>query len=361
MIKNNRILIVDDTEAIHHDIRTVLNNSKKYQDSEALELENDLFGTSDSEEITKKAEFMEYIIDDAYQGEKAIEMVEAAQRENYPFSLIFMDVRMPPGIDGIETIQKIWANYPNIEMVICTAYSDYSWNKIIDSLGRTDRLLFMRKPFDATVLKQITLTLTTKWQLQQKSIHYVEDLEREVAERTKQLNDLVKELRESKEKEELSTAALLRSDNELEQLLKSITAILIGVSSNDLVTHWNKAAEKAFGSERAQVMGKPFRQCGIKWDWDEFMARIKECRNKDEQSHLHDIRYTRSDGKEAFLQIIINPMAVDKTEHTGYLLLASDTTEQKALESQLAQAQKLAAQEEKKRQLVRLMRPLRIS
>ena len=68
-----------------------------------------------------------YDISDAYQGEEAVSMVEKACREGQPYALIFMDVRMPPGIDGIETVQKILEKHRDNEVVICTAYSDYSW------------------------------------------------------------------------------------------------------------------------------------------------------------------------------------------------------------------------------------------
>lgn len=185
MINNRRVLLVDDNESIHKDIESILAGMSDSFDKELIELEDELFGESRTKNSTSST--VSYEIDHAYQGSEAIEMVEKAKRDNKPYALIFMDVRMPPGIDGIQTIQKIWNRFPHIEMVICTAYSDYSLDKITEELGRTDKLLFMKKPFDATALKQTALTLTTKWQLQQEAIRYTEKLKQQVEERTKRL------------------------------------------------------------------------------------------------------------------------------------------------------------------------------
>ena len=198
--------MVDDNESIHHDITSIL-TSREDTDDELKNMEAELFGESSSPAQEKETERIEYDIEHAYEGAEAIQKVEEAEKVGDPFSMIFMDVRMPPGIDGVQAIQKIWDKNPYIEMVICTAYSDYSWQQIIESLGSTDKLLFIKKPFDATALKQTALTLTTKWQLQQEAIHYTENLEKEVKERTQQLNKLVKEFKKMKEKAEEASKA----------------------------------------------------------------------------------------------------------------------------------------------------------
>lgn len=204
MRTNKRILLVDDNESIHRDIESILTGMSDSYDQELEELEGELF--KDSKKKNSEGA-LDYLIDHAYQGEEAVEMVEKADKAGKPYALIFMDVRMPPGIDGIQTIQRIWKEHPNIEMVICTAYSDYSLDKIIDKLGRTDKLLFMKKPFDATALKQSALTLTTKWQLRQEAVRYTEKLEQEVEARTRRLSELVEELKIMKDKAEKASAA----------------------------------------------------------------------------------------------------------------------------------------------------------
>jgi len=203
MNKTYRVLLVDDNESIHDDIEVILTRHQNNRHEEIRYLEDELFGPSSDTDV----EFTgaDYRIDHAYQGEESVRMVEEANASGDPYSLIFMDVRMPPGIDGIEAIKLIWEDFPYIEMVICTAYSDYSWDQIVQNLGVTDKLLFMKKPFDATALKQMALSLTSKWELRQETMDHTEKLEREVEERTKELSKLVKEFKRLKEKAEQAT------------------------------------------------------------------------------------------------------------------------------------------------------------
>lgn len=196
--------MVDDNEAIHEDIESILTFRDPSSEEDFLKIEHELF--EEETESTDEPVNVEYQIDHAYRGEEAIQMVEKADRDGYPYSLVFMDVRMPPGMNGIEAVKKIWDDYPYIEVVICTAYSDYSWEQIIKNLGTSDRLLFMKKPFDATALKQTALTLNTKWNLNQQSKRYTKQLEQEVNEQTRELQELVKEYKEMKERAERATA-----------------------------------------------------------------------------------------------------------------------------------------------------------
>ena len=205
MIKTNRVLLVDDNEAIHEDIISILSSNREDTNPELKSLEDKLFGPGNDNADNFTVD-VDYEIGHAYQGQEAIEMADEAKAEGRPYSLIFMDVRMPPGIDGVKATKIIRERHPYTEIVICTAYSDYSWNEIIKNLGSSDKLLFMKKPFDATALKQAALTLTTKWQLQQEAIAYTQNLEKKVKDRTNELEELVKEYKKLKEKAENATA-----------------------------------------------------------------------------------------------------------------------------------------------------------
>jgi len=146
---NKRILIVDDNESIHNDFRKVLVHEVNEDHADLDELEAELFGAEEKEEPVTESENVVYEVDSAFQGQafqgqEALKMVDEAAAEGKPYSLIFMDVRMPPGWDGIETIGHIWVKHPYLEMVLCTAYSDYTWDDIVEKLGCTDKLLFLR-------------------------------------------------------------------------------------------------------------------------------------------------------------------------------------------------------------------------
>lgn len=157
-MKNNRILIVDDTPSIHEDFRKILMTSDP-MGRDLDDMADSLFGKTQQDPVYKD---IQYQLESAFQGEEALSMIEKAELEGDGYSLVFMDVRMPPGLDGIKTIAKIWEQYPSMEIVICTAYSDYSWVDIIDILGPSDHLLVLKKPFDADEAQQMALAMTRR-------------------------------------------------------------------------------------------------------------------------------------------------------------------------------------------------------
>ena len=121
-MQNRRILVVDDNSSLHEDFRKILLGNNNLVDEEISNLEKDVF----SEGVKTTGPNIEYEVDFASQGEEALRKVVDAQERSKPYAVVFMDVRMPPGWDGIATIAKIWEKHPDTEMVVCTAYSDYS-------------------------------------------------------------------------------------------------------------------------------------------------------------------------------------------------------------------------------------------
>jgi DNA-binding NtrC family response regulator len=92
-----------------------------------------------------------------------------AIQEGRPYEVAFVDVRMPPGWDGIEVTPKLWVADPDLQIVICTAYSDYSWEEMFHRLGTSDRMYFLRKPFERAEVLQLAHSLTEKRRLYQES------------------------------------------------------------------------------------------------------------------------------------------------------------------------------------------------
>jgi two-component system sensor histidine kinase/response regulator len=177
---HRRILVVDDNEAIHKDFRKIFGTGSAT--GAALEAaEVLLFG----EETSSNGAGFE--VDSAFQGKEGLEMVRKAVAEGRPYPLAFVDVRMPPGWDGIETVSRIWQEYPDLQVVICTAYSDYSWDDMLKNLGRTDRLVILKKPFEVIEVLQLAEALTEKWNLSQQAKARMTDLEKVVQSRTSEL------------------------------------------------------------------------------------------------------------------------------------------------------------------------------
>ena len=186
--ENSRILIVDDTKSIHEDFKKVLSKSSE-SNVELDDFEASLFGDeqapSDDKGNTPVAAAFE--IDSAFQGQEALEMVEKSLANNTPYAMAFIDVRMPPGWDGVETLSRIWEVDPNLQAVICTAYSDCSWDEMIDRLGNPDRLLILKKPFENIEVLQAANALVSKWNWQRKAAVKMDSLEVLVEERTKKV------------------------------------------------------------------------------------------------------------------------------------------------------------------------------
>ena len=176
---NRRILIVDDTASIHQDFRKILCADPNGEPS--LEsLEETLFGT------TAKAR-QAYELDSAYQGQEALALVNKALADQAPYALAFIDMRMPPGWDGLQTIEQLWEVDPRLQIALCTAYSDYSFEAIEARLKYNDQLLILKKPFDHLEIRQMASALTWKWQLAQDIALKVIGLERTIEERVQEL------------------------------------------------------------------------------------------------------------------------------------------------------------------------------
>ncbi len=157
--KNDRVLIVDDNPSIHEDFRKVL--GQRSNDEESLDdVEAELFG-----ERHETFRSISFEIDSAFQGEEGIDKVRTAKTEGRPYALAYVDVRMPPGLDGIETTQKIWQIDPQIQIVICTAFSDYTISEILELFGPTDQLLILKKPYDLAEVTLMTVAMVEKWNL----------------------------------------------------------------------------------------------------------------------------------------------------------------------------------------------------
>lgn len=191
LLPDLHILVIDDNPNIHQDFVKILTTDTSIK--KINELEQQIFNNSNEKQ--QKPNFPHFMIDAASQGEEGVRRIKQAIDERRPYALAFVDIRMPPGWDGIETIKQIWKIDPNIQIVICTAYSDYTWEETIEQLGMNDNLLILKKPFDNIAVRQLACALTKKWQLIQEAREYTDFLERRVEERTTSLQKSVSTLR----------------------------------------------------------------------------------------------------------------------------------------------------------------------
>jgi diguanylate cyclase (GGDEF)-like protein len=162
--RSARVLVVDDTPQIHADIRRILAAASRIEPPADPAFAGLLEDTRAfrSESAPTRTQFE---IDSATQGQEGLALVTAAVEAGRPYSVAFVDMRMPPGWDGLETIEQLLRADPRLQIVICTAYSDHGWNDIHERLECTDNILVLKKPFDVIEARQMAWALCEKWRL----------------------------------------------------------------------------------------------------------------------------------------------------------------------------------------------------
>jgi two-component system, cell cycle sensor histidine kinase and response regulator CckA len=318
---NNRILIVDDNPAIHDDFRKIFCPTGPDK-SHVRSLKAALF-----DDAQKAATVAEFELVSAYQGQEALELVKQSLTENNPFAMAFLDVRMPPGWDGIETATHLWEVCPHLQIVICTAYSDYSWDEMRARLDKSDSLVILKKPFDNVEVQQLAHAMTKKWLLTQQARMQLSELERMVDERTQDLKKANESLTLS---EERFSKAFHQSP--LPSAIQSM--------SDQRFVDVNQCLADIAGYRREEMIGRTPAELFL-WEkpemadqWVDSLIREKPVRDQEAK-----IR-TKAGGLHEVL-VSLSPVALAHQPHL--LLLAQDVAERVLLERQLRQAQKMEA------------------
>lgn len=316
--KNQRILVVDDNPAIHDDFRKIF---RADQDADLIDAaEAALFG----EELTVSAQ-ERFTIEFASQGQEALTMVEAALKREEPYAMAFVDVRMPPGWDGIETVARIWEVYPDLQVVICTAYSDYSWEEMSKKLGNSDRLVILKKPFDTIEAIQFAHALTAKWHLLQQVKGRIDVLEAAAMNREIQLRNSEARFR------------------------------LIAENASDLITVRDVDGGRLYSSpSHSKVLGIPSVDSGCSFaeeihpDDEALVRRAMEESCTSGKPYAFQYRSQHRDGSWKVLESHINPVSNAAGVVETLVLVSRDITERvktederRQMEVQLRHAQKM--------------------
>jgi two-component system NtrC family sensor kinase len=321
--ENRRILVIDDNQAIHDDFRKILMGDAS-RSGTLDETKAAVFGEASA---TAEASTISFEVDSAYQGQEGLERVRQAVQAGRPYAVAFVDMRMPPGWNGLDTASRLWQEDPDLQIVICTAYSDYSWEEMARELSQAERWLILKKPFDVCEIRQLASTLAEKRRLAHTVQLALNDLERMVEVRTRELVHTSKNLHEA--------------HAGTKQLLESIPLLLIALDADDRVTSWNSSAERALGIVTTDAVGQSLADLEIEWDHGAVARAITECRAKNRLTRVDELRFKPTGRTGGFLSIAVNPLSTDRSRCANVLLVAADITEQRILEGQLAQAQKL--------------------
>ena len=187
----SRILVIDDNGAIHEDFRKVLTvDPRNRSQTDFRAAEAILFG-----EQPQNTDRPSFEVDFAHQGRDGVAMARQALIAGRPYCMAFVDMRMPPGWDGLETIEQLWAADARVQVVICSAHSDYDWIDVVRRLGHSDQLLVLRKPFEPIEVLQCANALSRKWQNECAMRGQLVSLEQVVSVRTEGLEAANRQLR----------------------------------------------------------------------------------------------------------------------------------------------------------------------
>ena len=320
-----RVLVIDDNAAIHSDFRKILGGLPAAE-SRLDDLEKALFGLS-----TTSVERAAFRIDSALQGKEALGLLQRALQENDPYVLAFVDIRMPPGWDGVETLEKLWQCCPELQAVICTAHSDYSWDDIARRLGQTDSLLILKKPFDTAEVLQIAHALTQKWVLARQAKLRMEDLKRMVHERTQDLQ------REAEERSRIQEALRVSEERFSKAFLASPMAMAIQNEPAGRFLDANPSFLQLTGYPADHLLQHTGAELRL---WEDSKTQSKAILPEGRLRKLSCL-LRRSDGATRNTVLWAEPIALQ----TGpcLLILVEDVTDHLKLEAQLRQSQKLEA------------------
>jgi PAS domain S-box-containing protein len=320
----DRILIIDDNRAIHADFRKILAppiaSDTVLRNAQAL-----VFGGQPA--AASATPMVKYQLDSATQGQEGLQMVEQAAKEGRPYALAFVDVRMPPGWDGIETVARIWQKFPELPVVICTAYSDYSWSEMMSDLGHSDNLVILRKPFEAVEVLQLAHSFTRKWLLARQVRAHIEELDGLVQSRTRNLQEANEALRHSEER-----FAKAFRNNPVPLALQNV--------GEQRYVDVNESFLRLTGFKREEILGQ------TPAGWTLFPKPRTECDMLDTLSANRPVRYLQTELRTPAgenLTVLVSAEAFELNSQLHLLMSFQDLTERVNIENQLRQAQKMEA------------------
>lgn len=328
--RNLRILVIDDNRAVHEDFHKILCGG---QDANAslTAAEESLFNAP-----AHSVKVPPFELDSAYQGEEGLAKLRQAAAAGRPYAMAFVDVRMPPGWDGVETTARLWRECPDLQVVICTAYSDYSWDVMLARLGGNDQLVILKKPFDTMEVLQLANALTVKWRLLQESRLKLEELEKLVGQRTADLRST---------NENLQTEILVRQEAEARireqaRMLDLAHDAILVQDLEGIVRYWNLGAERLYGWKSSEAIGARIAMlyCG------DAAAREKEDKARalvaqgDWSGELNHVTKT---GDAILVHSRWTLVRDAQGQPKSILVITTDITEKRRLEAQFLRAQRM--------------------
>ncbi|MGB0909927.1 MAG: ATP-binding protein [Nitrospirales bacterium] len=347
---NRRVLVVDDNRNIHEDFRQILSVSAHGAASDISQTNATLFG--DALSAASLPSFKVECVDDGVAGLNAIQQALDAEQ---PYAVAFIDMRLGEGWSGSETIAKMWNVDSSLQCVLCTAYTDIPWEQVLGELSHSDRLLILRKPFEAIEVQQIALSLTHKWTLGQHTQSDLDGLSSVAMARTIQLQEANARLLQDIERRrqtgeryaktaedlerknaELATAKdeLSASKSHMENIIGSMADMLLVIDANMAISAVNHALLSLLGFEEKELLHEsPSKIFG------EELAQGSIIETLYCQGSVSNVEtsYLAKNGQTIPISLSGSLMKDEKGAIQGLVCVAQDITERKRIEEERRQ------------------------
>lgn len=161
--------------------------------------------------------------------------------------------------------------------------------------------------------------------------------------RTIELLKSNEELKRQIKKRKKAKKTIKAAHHEIEHLISSLPTILIGLTKENEIIHWNAMAAKVFEKSTVDVLGLPLSECGIDWDWKTIAEGISQSQTEGRPIRVDNISYRNADGEERYLGFTVNPLNGRHNRILGLTIIGADITERIKFEAQLQQSQKMEA------------------
>lgn len=321
-----RILVADDEKSILEAYRRVLDPADGHDDAIAnlSNLADSLFHPGQKREEVPAAEVFE--VTACRQGDEAVEAVSRALSEGRPFAVAFLDIRMPPGPDGVVTAERIRALDPRMEIVMVTGYSDTSPENISRRVLPPHKLLYIQKPFHPREISHFAASLGAKWRFES-------DLQ-DVYQRLDASNlHLKNELLERKRSEAVLRkyrSIVSSSTDQISLVCRGFTCLVINDSC--LAAH-DTSRQKMTGSHIKELFGDRFFEKELK-------GKLGKCLSGETVQFKFWFDYPNLGRRHVDMSCF--PFH-ENGEVAGVVLHCRDITESKRIEENLLKAQKMEA------------------
>ncbi len=325
-----RVLAVDDEENILYLFQRIFQNINTIKNRYSEDVNENIY----------------YEITLCQQGDQAVEKIRESIFEKRPFSLIFLDLNMPPGPDGIWTAEQIRKLDSQVEFVLVTGISDYNPHEIAQRIGPPDKFLFLRKPCQIEEIIQMTFSLCYKWKNEKKLLEVNRQLEEKIVDRTRELRDLNKQLQIDIEERKRVEQDLRDSEERFRLISESAKDAIVMIDHEGYVHYWNQSAERIFGYTSKEAYGKKVHDLIAPERYAFFYTQGMERFQRTGEGEIFDtaveLNALTKSGKEIPVELTVSKLVFHGKLHV--IAIIRDISERKQAEEELKQSKRAAEQ-----------------